>query len=282
MTEPNAEPAGENVNLDVPLRPVSGVKPPAPLAIDTHMAENWRLFKQKWNNYAILTGLETQKRQYQVALLLHTLGDEALKIYNGFQVNEDTVTVDDVIACFEQFAVGQVNETYERFIFNKRVQAKEETVENFLASIRSLVKTCNYCETCVPSILRDRIVVGIRNPDTQSALLKEKDLTLDAAVQICKAAEGAASQVKVLQGPESVYKVVKPKQHNTSKQCKFCGFMHELIKSKCPAWGKTCKNCMKQNHFAKMCGTLNKDYSRKSTKKNMNLQGQNEAKGLIM
>ena len=41
MTEPNAEPAGENVNLDVQLRPVSGVKPPAPLAIDTHMAENW-------------------------------------------------------------------------------------------------------------------------------------------------------------------------------------------------------------------------------------------------
>ena len=60
-----------------------------------------------------------------------------------------------------------MNITYERYVFNKRFQQEAETVECFLASIRRLVKTCEYCENCVSSIIRDRIVLGIRDPETQ-------------------------------------------------------------------------------------------------------------------
>ena len=35
--------------------------------------------------------------------------------------------------------------------------------------------------------------------------------------------------------------------------CKFCGHTHILKKEECPAWGKTCKNCKKKNHFAVKC-----------------------------
>jgi len=67
-----------------PVAPVPGIRPPLPVCLDTNCAENWRYFKQKWLNYAVITNLDNQSRKYRVALLLHVLGDQALKIYNGF------------------------------------------------------------------------------------------------------------------------------------------------------------------------------------------------------
>ena len=142
--------------------PIPGIRPPAELIVEGNIGDNWKLFKQKWINYSIITNLEAHPRRYAVALFLHTIGDNALKIYNGFTFpNEENITVADIIAKFDTFAVGETNETYERFLFNKRNQLDCESFETFLAAIRSLVKTCNYCENCIDSILRDRIVLGI-------------------------------------------------------------------------------------------------------------------------
>jgi len=86
--------------------------------IEANVAENWRSFKQKWRNYAIITNLERQTTNYQVVLLLHVMGDQALKVYNGFQfdTDEEARTVDQIILKFDEFAVGELNETYERYI----------------------------------------------------------------------------------------------------------------------------------------------------------------------
>ena len=48
-----------------PPRPVPGIKPPAPLITDSkNLPENWKIFKQKWNNYKILTALNEHSREY--------------------------------------------------------------------------------------------------------------------------------------------------------------------------------------------------------------------------
>ncbi len=199
---------GEQVNDAPVMRPVSGIKPPTPLCLDTNIAETWKIFKQKWLNYSVLIKLTDYTRDYQVALLLNTLGDDALRVYNGFQFNtdENVRTVQEILNKFEAFAVGAVNETYERYMFNKRVQQEGESFETCQGAIRSLVKTCNYCANCVSSIIRDRFVLGIRDQSTQQALLKERELTLETCVDICKASENASAQSKVLR-PETVNRV---------------------------------------------------------------------------
>ena len=69
------------------------------------------------------------------------IGDNALKFYNGFTFpKEENITVADIIAKFDTFAVGETNETYERFLFNKRNQLEGESFAIFLAAISSLVK----------------------------------------------------------------------------------------------------------------------------------------------
>ena len=35
--------------------------------------------------------------------------------------------------------------------------------------------------------------------------------------------------------------------------CRFCGRRHESKREACPAWGKQCVKCGKENHFARKC-----------------------------
>lgn len=48
-------------------------------------------------------------------------------------------------------------------------------------------------------------------------------------------------------------------------QCKFCGKTHLQDKLKCPAWGKQCGSCGKQNHFAVTCRSKSQNAPRRRT-----------------
>jgi len=54
----------------------------------------------------VATQKQKETGQYQVALLLHVLGKQALKIYNGFTFasTEDNRTVDETLQKFDEFA----------------------------------------------------------------------------------------------------------------------------------------------------------------------------------
>ena len=145
----------DNQGTYTPLPPVHGIRPPAPVDLDFNIADNWKLFKQKWKNYATITQLQTQPADYQVSLLLHMIGDAALKIYNGFmfETEDNSRSVAEILAKFDRFAVGEINECYERFVFHNRNQQHLETFEQFLTAIRVLIKSCNFCDACRNSTL---------------------------------------------------------------------------------------------------------------------------------
>ena len=90
----------------------------------------------------------------------------------------NTSTLADVLNAFQTFVIGESNETYERFLFNRRVQEPGERFEYFYADLQRLMSTCNYCDSCKDSILRDRIVLGINDSVVQKDLLKIRNLTL--------------------------------------------------------------------------------------------------------
>ena len=199
----------------------------------------------------------------------HTLGDDALRAYNGFSFvsTDENRSVDEIIVKFDTFAIGEVNETYKRFVFNKRDQKEGESFEAFYAVIRTLVETCNFCEDCIDSILWDRILIGIGDADTQTTLLKECKLTLKQAVDLCKAAENASYQGCALR-PDAVHKLSSKKPKNSKdkppghthgpcdtgpRECKYCGKIHIMKKELCPAWGRTCTSCKRDNYFAVKC-----------------------------
>lgn len=118
------------------------------------------------------------------------------------------------------------------------------------------------------SLIRDRIVCGVKEERLRSRLLREADLTLQKAIDICRANETTQSQMKVLKEEvdmQSVQRLNKsrgnakrfvkehksPREHETDASCAKCGYRHAPMK--CPAFGQTCNACKKRNHYAKMC-----------------------------
>ena len=254
---------------------VQGIAPPKPLVTSGNIVENWKQFKQVWNNYSIITGLSTHTEDYRVALFLHCLGPEALKIYNGMQFANETEqkTLSKIVEKFDEFAIGEVNETYEHHIFNGRNQGQDESIDAYVACLRSLARTCGFCECLADSLLRDRIVLGVKNNNLRKRLLQERKLDLKKCIDICRSSEAASSQLKNISDGTNdnthdvnrVHDHAKKPQRKTKndrhprndhlkkKTCLFCGKSHPFKKEQCPAWGKRCQKCNGRNHFSSVC-----------------------------
>ena len=135
------------------------------------MFKNWKIFRQRWESYVLLTSVDQQDLAKQKAIFINCLDDESLEAYNTLELTAES-TINEVLQAFEKFVLGECNETYERFIFNKRNQEAGERFELFYAHIQRLIKTCNFCNDCQKSILRDRIVLGVQDVGLQKDLLK--------------------------------------------------------------------------------------------------------------
>ena len=166
--------------------PLPQVKPPLPLNLADCSAKQWKLWKQAWLNFAIGSKISPQDDSYQKALFLCTIVQSALEIYNAFRysTSDNPDKVDTIIAKFDEYFMGDVNETYERFMFNQRNQEAGESFDAYLTGLRNLAESCNLC-TCPnmsDSLLRDRIVLGIRNEEARKRLLQERKLDLKRSV----------------------------------------------------------------------------------------------------
>ena len=122
-----------------------------------------------------------------------------MKIYNGFDLNqEDKCTLDVIIAAFDRYAIGEINKTFERYLFNKREQQEGESIDQYVAELRILAQSCNFCNCLHDSLIRDRIVLGIKDSRARKRLLQRQQLTLQRCVDICKASEASNTQIKSL------------------------------------------------------------------------------------
>ena len=233
---------------------------PDKFELGANNGEKWPLHKQRWENYVVVAGYADTQENIKKAVFLHCLGDEALKTYNSMSLPESH-EVKDIIKEFDKLMVGEKNITYERFLFNKRKQQDGETFEMFLGDLKKLLKNCEYCSDCNDSLLRDKIVVGINDCNLQKELLKVRKLNLETCIDMCRANENAIIQNQAMK-PENVNKIYRSKhdkpvqrkpEYKKFNRCKFCGRKHEFSKSKCPAYGKSCTQCLGKNHFASEC-----------------------------
>ena len=242
-----------------------------PLDVDGDRADNWKIWKQKWDNYCIITGLLDQPEDYKCAMLFHSIRIEAMRIFNSlkFRNGEDRNNMADVIKKFDQHFLGQTQEFFERFQFNRRNQESGGSIDEYVSVLRNMAKTCGFCDCMRELLIMDRILLGILDDKTREELLSTHDLTLVKAIEICRAREAATIHMKALKneeinkvkGTQKQKKPMKPrdrtkgKQHQTettratTKKCYFCKQVHAMRKESCPAWGKVCTSCGEKNHF---------------------------------
>ena len=143
----------------------------------------------------------------------------------------------------------------------------DESIDSYVACLRSLAKTCNYGEL-QDSLIRDRLVMGIRNNSVRKRLLQDSKLTLKSCINMCRAGESTEKKLKEIQHDEVLNYTQSrdTKRKDQSKgekdtggrqdrrlRCKFCNKVHTMKKEECPAWDKTCISCGGMNHFAVVC-----------------------------
>ena len=157
-----------------------------------------------------------------------------------------------------------------------------ESVEQYITALFTLRETCEYGGgDLADELLRDRIIVGIRDTALAERLMLDAKLDLNKVMQIVRQKEAVHEHSKQLQGTRDDPIVVdyvgksKSRYHNRSQtqgkeaqgasqpkktqkttgganrgaSCKRCGKDHSSG-VKCPARGVT---CFKKGHFAAVC-----------------------------
>ncbi len=255
------------------------LQPPSELKLTGNVDENWRRFRQRFELYILAIGADTKPDKRKIAILVTVAGPEATEVYNTFTYDDDDDEgkYDVVLSKFEEYCVPRKNETYERYVFRIRMQRDGENFEQFLTDLKTKSQSCNYAGLR-ESLIRDQIVIGIRDTKVQERLLRDCELTLKKAAAICQAAESAALQMRTLEAggamaaaPEQIVHAVRQKlkiqaqrrPHQTapdhasgdgtrSAKCSRCGYRHDST-ARCAAMGRTCYKCEGSNHFASVC-----------------------------
>ena len=173
--------------------------PPEVLNLEGNVAENWRRWKQKFEIFSLASGLSRKDAKIQAATLLHVAGTDALEIYNTFnwESDDDKCKVDKITEKFDEYCNPRKNITWERHKFNTRNQQVGETIDQYVTDLKTKAQTCEFANL-KESLIRDRIVCGIICDRTRARLLKDSELTLQKALDICRANEATASQLKTL------------------------------------------------------------------------------------
>ena len=245
---------------------VAKVPLPSPLNIERDIAQNFEFFVKNWQNYCIATGIDkwsVEDENKKVHMLLTAIGDQALLKYNHFNLtDDDKSSCIKVIKGIRKVLSGKKNVIYERAIFNSAFQHESESFEEYLIRIQGLIETCEF-NTFRDDLLRDRIVLGINNKELKIKLMTKPDLTLEKAIDICKVDEITKLRIKKLE-PEQAVNIIKREKQKGMRSCKFCGNKHAFEKGQCPAYGKKCKKCNGNNHFAKVCKKRSSKYKKKS------------------
>ena len=129
--------------------------------------------------------------------------------------------------------------------------------------MKTLSPECEF-ENLRDSLIKDMIVCGTNHDAFREKLLRESGFTLSRGISAGHAAEETrkhAREILQLQSSADLHKINKlhkprhqvpnEKSKEIIKKCKFCNGSHP--RGKCPAYGKSCLNCNRKNHFKVCC-----------------------------
>ena len=245
--------------------------------------EEWSKWIRRFERFRLASELNKKDEESQVNTLIYSMGDEADDILQSFVMSaDDKKKYNAVKSKFEEHFIIKRNVIFERARFNMRVQTEGESVDNFITDLYALAEFCNF-GVLRNELIRDRIVVGIRDKALSERLQLEADLTLTKAVNLVRQKEVVRKQQHLMTNslftsPEiDVLKDVKHARQRSNQQkamrgekqsratyreqiytkpdakkCDRCfGPLHKRIH--CPARNSQCHSCGKTGHWKKAC-----------------------------
>ena len=247
-----------------------------PEPFDFTKPQEWERWIRRFDRFRLASNLNAT-HEAEAVLKELTLIAEARKTYK------------DVKEGFDAFFVPKNNVIYERAKFNQRVQLPGETVDSFITVLYGLAEHCNYGQL-QSELIRDRLVVGLRNLTLSEKLQLDGDQTLETAIAKTRQSEEVRRQQSDSRGEnggadkcsnvDAVHakSYINPRfpskpqpQAQTpgkykpnacpqqgSKAYYRCRKVPSHGKLECPATDAVCHNCGKKGHYDKVCRSSTK------------------------
>ena len=144
--------------------------------------EEWPKWIRRFERFRIASGLELQSEENQVNTLIYTMGDDAEDVITALHMTEEELNdYATVKTKLDAHFVVRRNVIFERAKFNQRQQEAGESVESFITALHCLSEHCGYGQLH-DELIRDRLIVGLRDKRLSEQLQMDPELTLERAV----------------------------------------------------------------------------------------------------
>ncbi|XP_044750579.1 uncharacterized protein LOC123310930 [Coccinella septempunctata] len=268
-----------------------------PMDFSGNISENWKIWRQKFENYLVATEVGKKDEKIQIAQLLHYIGEEGFVIYNTFTFDDEDEKnkIKTILNKFECHFLPKKNLSFERYRFFTRKQLTNEKIEQYATDLKNKARSCDFGDL-KDSLIKDIFTCGLQNQTLREKLLQDDQIDLDGAIKFCVTIENSKQQASVITQESSsslsleVQSVRKAKKHHqfnkrpgkytnpnegqsqkAREQNNSSGSGRRLSKNngicyrcggvhgknQCPAFGKKCNLCGKLNHYSKMCQQRN-------------------------
>ena len=140
-------------------------KPPAPLVLTGNLSENWRRWEQRFKLYMTATGADEKDEPVKTAIMLHTVGEDALEVYNTLNVEtagDDERTLDEIMDAFRSSCIPKKNIVFERHQFWSHSMPEGLAVDKFVTELRQKCKNCEF-GVGEEDMIRDKLVFSVPN-----------------------------------------------------------------------------------------------------------------------
>ena len=245
---------------------------------------SWQTWLQRFERFRSASKLSQDSDDRQIDSLIYAMGEQAEDILKSLSLTDEQSKSYEAVkkALTEHFVVRR-NVIFERAVFNRRVQGPDESVDTFITALHTLAETCEYGDL-KDQLIRDRLVVGLKDLQLSERLQMDSKLTLATATKQARESErikGQQSSLRVQppvsgnvdamrsrfkggkRTPTDAKKTssqsgFKPSHKQKSQPgsgndtCKWCGKGFH-IRRDCPARNAKCRHCHNVGHYAAVC-----------------------------
>ncbi|KAI5637584.1 hypothetical protein NE865_09717 [Phthorimaea operculella] len=221
----------------------------------------WTHWKCTFENFLSDTDGISATESAKLKLLINHLSPT---VYNYIHDCKDYTTA---LKQLEGVYLKPKNEILARHLLSTRKQRSDETIPDYLRSLKLLAQDCKYEDVTAIEYqnesIRGAFIAGIRSQRIRERLL-EKTLTLEGAKTLAISLETAETDSKAFSQPMDHLNATKSQQpskttnfqgsyptgsltssFSNSRRCYFCGGnIHQRIK--CPAFNALCQLCNKK------------------------------------
>ena len=127
-------------------------------------------------------GLDQKDQLVRLATFRSVMGKECVQIFLNLNCGTKELTRTSALKALETCLLAKRNVANER-LFLTCVESSKENVHCYVNRLK-LASSCQF-RTLTDEMMSDKLVIGIQDKSTKARLLKEKDLSLDKALDMC-------------------------------------------------------------------------------------------------